>query len=407
MLKFDQAPPFSVPLRFFLTAPLFALLAALVALWQGPALFESRWSPATLAVTHLLTLGVLGMVMLGAMMQVLPVLAGAPVARPRVIALLVHTSLTVGTLALAAGFLTGEPFLFDAAAALLAVAFSVFLAAVALSLARVRVAGATVTTLALAAGALGLTVLLGLWLAAARGGLAGMPAALRDLHPAWGFLGWAGLLVTAVACQFIPMFQMTRAYPRWMARGLAPAMLASLGAWSMASWYGTGVAAAFAAVLPVALYCAFAGTTFWLQARRRRRQPDVNIAFWRAGIVCAIAAGLLWLAAPSPMLVGVLAIAGALLSIITGMLYKIIPFLAWFHLQARLGARAPNVRQYLDDAKQRRQLWLHLAAVSLLAGAVLAPQWLAYPAAAAFAASALQWGGNLLAMAERYRKLAA
>ena len=394
MLRLDQAPPLSVPLRFFLTAPVFALLAALLALWEGPGLFESRWSPATLAVTHLLTLGVLGMVMLGAMMQVLPVLAGAPIPQPRKVAFAVHAGLTLGTLALAGGFLTAEPYVFHAALALLAIAFAVFVAAVALSLARVRISNPTIATLWLAVIGLAVTVVMGLWLAAGRSGLAGMPVALRDLHPAWGFLGWSALLIVAVASQFIPMFQMTRAYPRWMARWLPVAALA-------------GLAAGWIAV-PIALYAAFAATTLWLQAKRRRRQPDLNLFFWRAGLACAIAAGALWFwDSSSAMLVGVLVIAGALLSVVTGMLYKIVPFLAWLHLQARPGGQAPNVREYLPERKQRRQLWLHLGSLALLAAAALAPRPFAYPAALVFAASALHWGANLLAMTFEYRKFAA
>ena len=35
-LSFDQAPPISVPFRFFLTAPLFLLAAAVLFAWQGP-----------------------------------------------------------------------------------------------------------------------------------------------------------------------------------------------------------------------------------------------------------------------------------------------------------------------------------------------------------------------------------
>jgi hypothetical protein len=208
------------------------------------------------------------------------------------------------------------------------------------------------------------------------------------------------------------MFHMTPAYPLWMSRWLAFAALAALAAWSIAAWAGAGGTAAIAGAAAVALYVSFAVATLWLQAKRRRRLPDVNLAFWRAGMVCAITGGLLWLwtsfAGDSSwaMLVGVLVIAGALLSIITAMLYKIVPFLAWLHLQARLGAQAPNVRQILDERKQRRQLWLHLLALALLACAAAAPQLFAHAAALAFAGSALQLGGNLLSIALEYRKRA-
>jgi hypothetical protein len=43
-LSFEQAPPISVPFRFFLTAPLFGMAAGLLLLWQGPAALASRWT---------------------------------------------------------------------------------------------------------------------------------------------------------------------------------------------------------------------------------------------------------------------------------------------------------------------------------------------------------------------------
>ena len=71
LLSLQQAPPFSVPFRFFVTAPLFALAGCLLALIAGPELLISRWHPQLLALVHLFTLGVVTMVMAGALMQLL------------------------------------------------------------------------------------------------------------------------------------------------------------------------------------------------------------------------------------------------------------------------------------------------------------------------------------------------
>ncbi|MCK7498192.1 MAG: hypothetical protein MZW92_51665 [Comamonadaceae bacterium] len=48
-IAFDQAPPIAVPLRFFLTAPLFGCLAGLLIAWSGGDVLASRWSGAALA----------------------------------------------------------------------------------------------------------------------------------------------------------------------------------------------------------------------------------------------------------------------------------------------------------------------------------------------------------------------
>ena len=78
-LALERAPPIAVPFRFFLTAPLFLFAAGGGAVWSGPEALTWRGSPAALAATHFVTLGFMTMVMAGAMLQMLPVLAGAPV----------------------------------------------------------------------------------------------------------------------------------------------------------------------------------------------------------------------------------------------------------------------------------------------------------------------------------------
>lgn len=412
-LRLEQAPPVSVPLRFFLTAPAFALLAALLALWQGEDLFASRWAPATLAATHLLVLGFAAMVMAGALMQIVPVLAGSPIPWPRLTAAVVHASLTLGTLAIAAGFLFEQRALLKTAVVLLGLGFAAFLSMLAASLARLRVPNDTSGILKIVASALAVTVALGLWLAAARSWGIAVPAArLHDVHPAWGLLGWTGLLIAGVAFRVVPMFQMTPAYPAAMVRASTPAVLGALVLWTFAAGYGmAGLHIAATAAL-AGIYVTFAAVTLWLLHRRRRRLPDVGLLFWRAAMVCALAAPPLWAlftaweAPPLALMLGVAAIVGVAHSVISGMLYKIVPFLAWFHLQARAGRLrpVPNMRQFLAERWQRRQFWLHVASLILLVAAPVAPEALARPAALTFAASALLLQLNLLAIAVRYAR---
>ena len=159
-LRLDQAPPFFVPLRFFITAPIFGALAAATLLAGGPQALASRWTPTALAATHLLTLGFLTMTMVGALMQLLPVLAGSPLRHPRTVATVVHGLLSAGTLALAANFLIPGPVLQFVSLAALSVGLGVFLFAAGASLARAR-SDATVLAMRLAATGLLITLLIG------------------------------------------------------------------------------------------------------------------------------------------------------------------------------------------------------------------------------------------------------
>lgn len=413
-LTLDQAPPIAVPFRFFLTAPVFLLAAAALLAWSGAEAFDARATPAALAVTHLVTLGYMAMVMLGAMLQILPVLAGAPVPGARVVAAGSHALLCVGAAALAGGFALALPALTKLAAWTLGAAFVLFLGAVAMALARVAVRSATVVGMTLAAVALAITVALGLALAAMHGWGVALPSfSIRELHPAWGLAGWTGLLVAGVAYQVVPMFQMTPPYPPAMTRWFPAAVFALLVAWSVAKWHGgVPTLAATLAVFLAGGYIAFALTTLVLQTQRRRRVPDATLAFWQLGMASIAVAAAVWcVRAVRPetpdaldLLIGILTIAGGAVAVIAGMLYKIVPFLGWFHLQASIGPKgAPHMKKFLGDSPQQLHVRVHTVAVVALAAAALWPRPLIYVAAAALGASALVQLRNLALAARFYR----
>ena len=417
-LNIQQAPPISVPFRFFLTAPVFALLAAAVALWYGEDLFVLRWSPVTLAAVHLLTLGYMTMVMVGAMIQLLPVLAGTPVPKPRVVASIVHPALLIGTVMFAGGLLLAQPFLLKIAIAILGLGLTVFLVVTLSILSRAHNPTASVFAMGLATGALSITLLLGLTLAASRAwGIALPSLSVRDLHPAWGLIGWTGLLVAGVAYQIVPMFQMTPSYPQWLMRGFAAVIFVVLALWSVAKWGGEGIVWQWLSLISIGLlagaYILFAGITLNLQRQRRRRLPDVTLEFWRIGMVCVALATLLWVSQQFPILnfprsdvlLGVLMIIGAAMSFISGMLCKIVPFLAWFHLQARTGVGGAllNVKAMLPEKAQRMQLRLHLTALALCVAAALLPSIFVYPAALFFGAAYVSVLWNMICVVRLYR----
>jgi len=81
-LSLDQAPPFRAPLKFFLVAPLFAIIAGVF------TLFSDSYYPHTpniIANVHLLTIGFILMSIFGALQQMLPVLAGAVFKKPLIV----------------------------------------------------------------------------------------------------------------------------------------------------------------------------------------------------------------------------------------------------------------------------------------------------------------------------------
>jgi hypothetical protein len=415
-MSFDQAPPISVPLRFFLTAPLFGCAAGLVVALLGNELLASRWSGPALAVTHLLTLGFMLQAMVGATLQVLPVAIGANVWRPRTTAALTHVGLTAGTLMLAGGFLFEAPMLFRLAVPLLVAALAVFVLAVGSGLFGGPAKGDTVTALRAAVPALAITGAIGAALAVALGWGKGLPLVLlTDLHAAWGLIGWGLLLLAGVSFLVVPMFQLTPPYRKWIARRLPLGLTALLLAWSLSVAAGES-AAALRDALSVLLGLAaigFAAETLRLQRLRRRKHVDATFLFWRTAMLALIAAvGLALVLAltgdvPSRGLVeiavGLAMLAGFYVSVITGMCYKIVPFVTWLHLQQRM-ARPPNLNQIVSEASVVRQLRVHWAALAALAAGLLFAPSLAL-GGLLFALSCAWLELNLVGAARLYRRL--
>jgi uncharacterized membrane protein YidH (DUF202 family) len=262
------------------------------------------------------------------------------------------------------------------------------------------------------------TIALGATLASAFGWQLALPLTeITHVHAAWGLGGWSMLLVAGVAYLVVPMFQLTPPYPAWFTRSFSITLFFLLAAWSL-TWLplqrpdGLQVALACAAAL---LAMVFAAVTLRLQGQRRRKVTDPTLLFWRvamAALVVAAAAVVLQQLNPGaedyagvPFLLGVLLMVGVFMPVISGMLYKIMPFLNWMHLQkiGRPGLVVPNMRQMIAEPRMMMQFRLHLAALVLLLGAVPLP-WLVYPGAVALIASCIWLEWNLIVATRNFAR---
>ena len=164
------------------------------------------------------------------------------------------------------------------------------------------------------------------------------------------------------------------------------------GAWSVVEYLELGVARFILGVAVVAVIASFAAITLQLQRASKRARFDANQHCWRIAMLCALAACAVWLLAmllPAfgewmgwPLLCGVLVLFGGFMTVIVGMLYKIVPFLIWLHLQ-NAGARrvlVPNMKKIIAEQAMDRQVRAHFAACALVLAAACWPTWFVYPA---------------------------
>ncbi len=418
--SYDQSPPIAVPFRFFLAAPVFGVLAGLLVLWRGEEVFLSRWTPAALALTHLLTVGFMLQAMLGALLQILPVLLGVRIARSNDVSRLIFVLTGSGALFLAAAFLNFTSWQFIVATLLLGSGIALFLGAAGWALYGVPSDNPTARGLKYSLLGLGVTAVLGLLLSSSLGWSLNLPLIeLTDIHLSWGFVGWGTILVAAVAYVVVPLFQLTPPYPEWFGRWFSIAALAAVAIWSGARFAEMEAMnfapSAFGAIM-VALVAGFALITLNTQRKSKRPSFDASQHFWRIAMLNVLAACMVWLVAqlwPSfgewpgwPLLCGVFVVVGGFMSVIVGMLYKIVPFLAWLHLQNQGGGRlmAPNMKKFIAEREMKRQMLAHLLSLALLLLAVVWPDTFAPPSGLALLLANAWLLRNLLGAVSCYRR---
>ncbi len=417
LLSYDQSPPLAAPFRFFLTAPIYAFLAGILLLWSGPEIFLSRWTPGILALTHLMTVGFMMQVMLGAMVQILPVVAGANMIGPLWVCRVVHALINLGTLFLVAGFLSFKPWVFELAVLLLVVGVLAFVFAAARALYGVPATSPIITGLKVSLAGLCVTVGLGAALAAVFGWSLNLPLLqLADVHLVWGFAGWGMVLLAAVACVVVPMFQLTPSYPKWFERRFPPVLLSLIVLWSLADFFLPAIVASLGVAAIVLMAVGFSVLTLNIQRQSKRPNFDATQRYWRGGMVCTLATSAIWFAAQHlsvasewqgwPLLCGVLLIFGGFMSVIVGMLYKIFPFLIWLHLQNHGMGRvmAPNMKKIIVETAMLRQIRAHFISCLLLLLAVVWPEYLVYASCVALIVSNGMLMHNLLSGMSVYRE---
>jgi hypothetical protein len=363
-LSLKQAPPFSVPARFFITAPIFGAIAALILLFTGADLWDSRWTPGMLAITHCLVLGFFGSIMIGAMQQLLPVVASTVIQRPRFVATLIHFQWLPGVALLVYAFMRPSPALFGLSVIFLSGAILSFVSIILYSLHQSESRSESVPGIKIAVASLFITLVMGITLALGYTNIIPLlRPSLTNLHLSWGLVGWIAVLIMSFAIQLVPMFQITNSYPLWVRRYVTPVILILLLLKIPLAWPGLSALWAHIDlaldVLIAACLFSFAVVTLKLQKQARRKIRDSHKDFWRLGMVNLMAVSLLSIISvfSNKPLFEIMTVTvflfGFTMAIVTGMLLRIIAFLIWLHLSAANDALGTDANQAFQVPKMK------------------------------------------------------
>jgi len=370
-LSMDQAPPIKVVFRFFLTGSIFGVIAGFFLLFGDSNLLNDYTNPATLALVHTIAIGIMGSFMLGALFQMLPVVCGVAIIAPIDISMRINYALIFGLIALISSFYSGSLGLIVIASLLLG--FSFFSTAY-IMINRLRTISHSNSSrgMLLALISLVLVVILGIVLLAIRGGLNVELdyLTLKSLHFSFALFGWIALLIISVSFQVIEMFYVTPSYPKNYAKSL-PIVIFALLVLNIVIFNETNIVSVD--ILVTFLIAGHAVLTLIRLKQKKRAVIDATILFWAFAMILSIAFALLMLAnkfIDIPILTLATLFSFFVMSIVYAMVYKIVPFLVWFHLNANGYFEAPMMHEVVHPKYARVNLYLFAVSFLLL---IIAP----------------------------------
>jgi hypothetical protein len=229
---------------------------------------------------------------------------------------------------------------------------------------------------------------------------------VKNLHVTLALSGAIGGLIVGVGFHVIPMFYLSSPFPEKRAVWILRAGMFSLAAVSVLLLNSAGSAMLFSAMLPgIAASIIFTVTVWRMLLKRKRKIVDATLRFWQIGLLAfplsllCLASQLFWPDERWLFAFGLLFLMGFTATITNGMLYKIVPFLIWFHRFSTLVGKVkiPLLKDILPAKRTSGQLRLAaLALLTLLPGALLQIDWLVRAGAVFWLISSGWLGLNLL-----------
>lgn len=393
----DRLLPPSVPFRFFATAVIMhvAAWAALLAGAESLPGFQGGLGPG-LAGLHLVTLGVLTMTAMGAAFQLLPVATRRQLG-PVWACRLTWWLFAPGVAGLCTGMGMQVGWLMHAGGGLAVAGLALFAMLVARNLRQVSdLPGVTGHGWA-ALGSLAALAVLGLMLIADLGsGFLPQRGAVAAAHAVLAGYGFMGSLALGFSYVLMPMFALSQPVPDATGRLTARLTAAALAVAAGGAVMGWGMVAALGGVLGlIAIGVHLCALLAALETRMRKRlEPFFRLV--RLGWIMlpvSVVAGLALAVGGAPELSaplwGWLMVVGWLLSFVTGILQRIMPFLASMHSGAQ-GGKPVLMSKLVAERPLLAHAVLHAAALALgVVGLLAANVWLLRAAAACGLAGAL------------------
>ena len=338
-LSLDQAPPYKLPILFYMTGVFYLILLGIILLFEGLHV-SSRYDSMAIAITHLLTLGFFMHVMMGSLFQIVPVIISQAYKNVSLQAKLLYIFLNLGIFGFISYFLTDNyfflaPAIFFLVPALLYFAFYSFVTII-----KTEDKNATVKTFLTALLLLVLGSVFGLGVLLERSGDL-ISVSFVALHLSFMLYGWLFLLFSGVAYKIFPMFYVASEYPKWIKNSFYIFITLTLLFMIVATFFNLSLCVELATDFLALLVFIFAITSINILKKRKRARSDITIKlFYFVNANLALSSVLFFCSSICDLqldfAIGIVFGLGFAYTLINAMLYKIVPFLTWFHLSSSL-----------------------------------------------------------------------
>jgi len=390
-----------MPLCFVLAGILSLLVGTGLVFAHPDLLAMYHYTPHLIAITHLFVLGFIASIVIGAMYQLVPVTLGTQLYSESLVKWQ-FAAHTVGFTGMVWAFWNFNMAWVGVFGSVLTLGVGLFVFNLARTLAKVKGWRAIKLGIFSALFWLSSTVTAGLFLVASKYWSSSpfLPLAAMHAHAHLGVVGVFVMMIVTVSYKLVPMFTLSE-------------LQSERRAWWSVVLLNFGLLSAFVAILlqsslkplaALALIVAFAIYGWEIRAvlrARNRCSLDWGMKYFLTAIallvpLSVLALGLSWPRLPITVFTmqlesvyGLLALAGFVGLAVLGMLYKIAPFLVWFHSYSHhIGcAKVPALADMYSVRLQIAGYWSYLPGLVVLC------------AATAFSNEAgIRWGSGLLAL---------
>lgn len=377
-LTTDLAPPFKVVVKYFITAIFSFLLLNVLLVFNYDSFRGHHFQPKILALTHIATLGWITMIIFGALFQLIPVILQVRLFS-EFLAKLQFWVYTFGVFTLVYSFWF---FLIDApltiGASLINLAVLIFLVNVIVSLTRVKEWNITATYVSAALFYLLITAIVGLMMAMNLWHPYFSKSHLIYLgyHVNIAVIGWVSMVIMGVTFKLVPMFTLSHNFSnlsgKWAFGFINAGLLGLVVLLHLPDSQELIIAFSMLIVIGILF---FLYQVYIIFKQRIRRKLDFPLRFTAAAYiflgVCTLFGFSFFFINYSQLMsitlvYGFLIFFGFISMLIIGQMYKILPFLTWYHkYSSKAGLeKVPLLREMYSDKLAGVQYYIMISAIA-------------------------------------------